>query len=344
MNIGVERKEFLRALRIAAKVAGRGHILSKVKLTDIPTGVSIEATDCSMWFDRQVRGRVYEGGSVLVDLKSAIKVVRALTSKTVTIWSGDGNDVLIGDIRVESADPAEFPSRPEFPTTHLQYIDSYVLKQGLEWTAIAASRDVSRAALQCVHLRNGHLIASDGKRLAEYAIDLEGEWSLPLGAVAPIISVLDTSVMITVEHDAYTMMVRTPDSVFYTRQAEGIFPDYESLIPTKFDCEWHMHGPELRSAVQAVAAGQDKKQAQITIDTTCCPATMRHGAISVVVNGRAEGAGLQVTFKPSFLEDVLKVLKKRDATIGLQTGKGAAVLSVIGYRYAFMPIVQTNAK
>jgi DNA polymerase-3 subunit beta len=129
------------------------------------------------------------------------------------------------------------------------------------------------------------------------------------------------------------------------RLIEGQMPDYVSLIPNEFVAMIEISARDLLAAVRKAAVLTTRDNAVVSLQ-------FGGGALSIRVSSQDVGSGvvpvalatasgedLEVNFTVQFLSDGLRALGDASIRLGLQKGKGAAVMHAArSFRYAFMPV------
>jgi DNA polymerase-3 subunit beta len=352
MKATCDQQDLLKALRIAKKVTDPKHaVLGHILLRAQDGWLFVRGLDLSTSVEIFVEAHVKEPGSiVLLKASTFVDVVRSLTKESVTITGAWPESIQIAGIALPRGDPEEYPEL--FSTmAEPQYVkvNSEELQKGLSRVSFAASRDVSRQQLMNVAITEGRLVASDGKRLAEYQIPELGA----LQGILPIKAAAAVEGLLKLQHDmsAETLIaikdkiatIQTAVGLVRARLIEGQLPDYLSLIPTTFDTEVTVVAKVLRRLVKQAAAPLAK-------DNKIVALCVREGDLYVESEAVLQGlpvcahsdvVGLQdlaPAFTEAFLDAGLKVAGKETVRIGLNR-KGPTVISEGSWRYVFMPVL-----
>jgi DNA polymerase-3 subunit beta len=302
-----------------------------------------------------------------VDCKRLLDVCRNSKDVEVVISrEPDEYSVSVNGTVLMGHDPEDWPMCPEIepdPERHGWYGDCDHLREGLEAVAVAASKDAFRQQLMGVAWCKGRLVASDGKRLAEYRLTHDREENnddgiVPIGAVKAMVKLLKLDkgrlACLRVRQDTIQAELTTASGRVFCRLLEGQMPDYLSLIPSEFSTEVTGPAKDIMDAVKAVGVVLSKDNQVVTLDANGAIIVRGAGADTgsaqeEIPSAHKSGADVAPHFAVNFLVDGLKACSRLGdgtADIGLQRDRGAAVMfggrrSVSGglYRYAFMPVI-----
>jgi DNA polymerase-3 subunit beta len=152
-----------------------------------------------------------------------------------------------------------------FPSNHSGKIDATHLGRALSAVRYAAAVADFQAVFRGVKLElrptQTRAVATDGFRLAYYHLEvgtgLEGDFIVPAHSVEELLRVLGDGAVelsldesqLSVQHDGYALNLKLMD---------GVFPDYERVIPTNFPVSITLPATQLAEAVARVALMADK--------------------------------------------------------------------------------------
>ncbi len=306
--------------------------------TDLVTFTSIEIS-ATTEFPSVLRG--------LFDARGLLEFAKSVDGELVQFEENIGCSTVSDVVRISVGDAEKTEPRRDvgdFPTapTHAEagdWIPAAPLLRGLKAVAFAASTDESRLQLNSVGVDSGALVASDGKRLAEFVgANTSGKGLIPTKAVKVLLRHLKLEDDVFWTMDGETLRVRGTRGYTYTRLMKGQMPDYASLIPEEFSTDIRVDVKAFRKAVKAASAGLDKDARIVTIKVVEGDVILRSSTATVPVRAEVYGKrNGEWTFSVKFLLDPLAGLDA--VSIGLQADHdGAAVLRSGGLRYAFMPV------
>jgi DNA polymerase-3 subunit beta len=145
------------------------------------------------------------------------------------------------------------------------------------------------------------------------------------------------------------VLMKTERAMIYSRLVEGRFPNYKQVIPTK-----HSHrvpltvGPFL-AAVKQAAIMTDDESKRVRFQFAKKKLTLRaqgveSGQSRVELPIEYDGKGLEISFDPKFVTDMLRVLEP-DTPLTLDMNDSAAPAVFRhdpNYLYVIVPLVETK--
>lgn len=227
---------------------GVNPVLSHVLIKTTKSGIDVFATDYDIGLKGSYVAGVGEEGTVTLHGRMMYDIVRQLPDEEVLFrYSGSGRcEVACGksNFKLSTIDPEEFPQEPEFPMDKLVNIDTEMFKDMLKKTSYAISQNESRMTLNGiffdVYPNKLKMVATDGHRLSfvSRSVDLPIKEQMPV--IIPRKAVLEIMKLLE-EEDGSLQMVRAENRIFFkkgtllffTREVEGSFPNYEQVVPYK---------------------------------------------------------------------------------------------------------------
>jgi DNA polymerase-3 subunit beta len=374
MIVYIRTKPLKKALAVAAKLAGRRQtipVLEAVHLRFSLDGLVIQATDLSTFVELKVpvdkcyhfrKGEEIEAAPSeyeerLIPFRHLYDFVRAWKEGEfikITTQKDDSIEIQSGGgfLKIAGFPVADWPVFP-LDTSDGPTYTAPTLRKALKMVKVAASTDKKRPeVLYGVSIVGSSLVASDGKRLAEYKLELggTGDGTISAGAVKvldPFLGFLDRDEFVrVVVQNGNLYLFQSTGGRFVTRLLEGQFPDYLNLVPKleEFDALATFDVKGALPAFKAAAVGLEEDEAQdpyvgLVTDDGAPHATLISGkgttTFPAVQTGNYRG-----NVNPFFLLDALKAIGKGKAVLGLKGERGPHVLGLGAFRYVFMSVVK----
>ena len=345
--------DLLTALRIAKRLTLPQHsVLSHVLLEAKEQTLTIQAMDLTSAVELWLSAEVEEEGRAILPARELLDLVRSLPKGTVTIGT-DGIQVEVGGVTFTPAvDCEDFPEqRKDAPDAKIITLDADEFQEALRSVSFCASRSEDRQQLMSVAVVPGALVASDGKRLAEYKLhELQTDRGIiPLAAVTAVEALLKLKsttpreVGFVVDAKSAAAAIYTPCGTVTTRLIEGQLPDYVSLIPTTSEVQVLCRADALRKVIAQAAATLEPKNRVVRLDTrmgTLRIASEATAGLEVEAVSTLTGEdNFSASFTADFIIDGLKLWKKDPVVLAVNGGHKATVMSIGSWRYAFMPVM-----
>ena len=337
LRVTVSRDELAQKLGIVARgVSSRTavQILSGILLRSERGQLHLAATDMELSLRASLPANVESEGSVVVQGKILVDLVRQLPGNDVLIEHGAEDGVLkitsgASKSQIHTFKAADFPRLPELD------VQLHALKAGAVLETIgrvrrAASRDESRPVLTGILVRfePGKLVmaATDSYRLSvkETAIDDQ----LPeLEAIVPA-RALEELQRIAAGAEMLELGVRENQVIFgadgvwlTTRRIDGQFPNYKQLLPDTFEHVVALNRLEALDVVRRTSVLAQRNS----------PLRLRFAEGELVISSQTQDVGesreslpiqyvgepLEIGFNAEFLRDGLDSVEGDEVTINL---------------------------
>lgn len=341
-------KEILRCVRIEAK-------------SDV---VLLSATDLEMSLRCAVtQVEVAEPGESLVVADTLSRIVRECADEVLSLETGGNHLHLRGagsHFQIVTHDAEEFPPVPSLEGAPDFSVDGAQLQRLLEWTVFAAARESTRYAINGVLWEvEGDklvLVATDGRRLSLARGKLTSPSKAPCKAIIPskALSMLtrlisDPATPVDVRITQNQMIARVGRAVLGTALAEGVFPDYQKVIPEDCNRTAELKTLDFQSALKRAALLTNEESRGVRLaftdgDLTLSSRAPEQGEATVSIPVRYRGEEIHIGFNPIFLLDVLKVTPEGELTFCFKDPNRPGVFRVNDdLIHVVMPVNLTSA-
>jgi DNA polymerase-3 subunit beta len=236
-----------------------------------------------------------------------------------------------------------------------------VLSELIDKTIFCTSKEESRFVLGGIFFEpfkeEGKLraVASDGHRLVYLEREVEGLEEADLGegfivarkAAKQMEAIADEELVVKLAFVNNYVVLRTPNSVFFSRTIEGTFPDYKSVIPTSNENILKVDRKLFIDALKRVSlvATERFKPVAITLKEEEIVLTSQEtemGKAEIKLSAEYQGQPLSVNYNAQYLLDALENMKSEE--IEMKIGEERTPAVITGYRdegflYLVMPMV-----
>ncbi|MDR2860542.1 MAG: DNA polymerase III subunit beta [Elusimicrobiota bacterium] len=296
--------------------------------------IKLSATDLEIAVQCHIKGEILEEGSITIPAKRFADIIKELpqdaeieikadeVSNQINIKSGKSKFNLMG-ISV-----TEYPKIPDFPKENNFSISKDIFIDMLKKTVFAVSKDSQRFVLTGVYfvIENGTLkmAATDGRRLAYIMTEgidakVKNKAIVPSRAISDIIRLFSSDIKdetIKVGLSENRCAVEIDDITFLSTLVEGIFPNYEQVIPKKSDISVRINVKETLAAVRQMSLLTGDK---MTADrSSCVKFAFDKNILKVSASTAGVGSGetemeieynneaTEISFNPTFVKEVLQ--------------------------------------
>jgi DNA polymerase-3 subunit beta len=355
MRFTIERAKLLKTLSHVQSIVEKRNtipVLSNVRIEALGDGISFKATDMDTEITEIVDAKITETGATTAPAHMLYDIVRKLSdgSQVELIYPDDKGQLTISSGRSKFSLPTiaveDFPviSDDKLPTSFVMSKDD--LKDVIDRTQFAASTEETRYYLNGLYIHSKkegasevlRVVATDGHRLAcvesplpQGAEDLKGV-IIPRKTIGEIRKLLDdTSVeTVTVEISDNKVRFSITDINLTSKLIDGVYPDYERVIPTDNDKSLELSVKELAAAVDRVSVVAERTRAikmlthpnKVTIVTS----SPDLGSASEDLEAKYDHEALEIGYNFRYLLDILAEVKGENVRISFADASSPSVI------------------
>ena len=330
--------------------------------------LTLHATDLEMSITTRIGAMIEEEGATVVPFKLLSGLARSLAPDRVDleIVEPDEDDPTHGMkgnrmlqikcgksvTNVTVADPADFPPTPEVPDEINVAIEVSKLRTAIGMVVPAAATEPTRPVLTAVHmtLQNDvlEMAAADGFRLSMYRDRLSADLEENISVNVPARSISEVQ-RLAGRHDGTVRMAMSrvdPATVRFTMDQTvlvsqlivGQFPNYEQLIPDRYETRVIVELEDFRRATQSAAVlAKDNSSNIVRLESELNP---DEETGTMVVSGRSEeightrnefqveqidGPGGRIAFNVRYLESLINTMGKGRLAMEINDSSAPAV-------------------
>lgn len=304
---------------------------------DITIESALEAADSNYGLS------IEEPGAIVLPARFFNEVIKKLPDKQATIEVFNGLQVRItsgtAEFTINGQDANNYPHLPEVESENTVELASDMLREVIDQTRIAVSKQESRPILTGIHvmLNNGILtaVATDSHRLAQRKVELPETAGLDFDIVLPGVSMTELAKMISDEKDGVKMQITENQALFifgnthfYSRLLEGNYPETSRLIPETSDTRLEITASDLLASIERASLLSHESRnnvVKLTVNPENKIATVS-GTSADVGNVEEEinadqivGNPLEISFNPDYMRDALKSFGQTKILISFTT-------------------------
>lgn len=312
-----------------------------VILTGSDADITIESTlDAS---DSSYGLSIEEPGAIVLPARFFNEVIKKLPDKQATIEVFNGLQVRItsgtAEFTINGQDANNYPHLPEVESENTVELASDMLREVIDQTRIAVSKQESRPILTGIHvtLNNGILtaVATDSHRLAQRKVELPETADRDFDIVLPGASMTELAKMIADEKDGVKIQITENQALFifgnthfYSRLLEGNYPETSRLIPESSDTRLEITASDLLASIERASLLSHESRnnvVKLSVNPENKIATVS-GTSADVGNVEEEinadqivGNPLEISFNPDYMRDALKSFGQTKILISFTT-------------------------
>jgi len=341
VRIACNRRALHDALQhVGRVVSGRTTlpILSNVLLEGGGQRMRVVAYDMELGAESWVEVEVQEEGAVTVPARLLSDIVAGLPEATVEMGSRDRSILELkcgsSEYSINGLPAEEYPVLPEVEGEVSFEIEQGALKEMIQNTIFAVSRDETRAILTGVLLawdgKRVKMVTTDSYRLALRTAPEEGVREVSAGekwaAIIPARALQELNRMLEPEAEAGPVKVQasTQRIMFeagpyrlLSRLIEGQFPNYERIIPTEAERTITVNREALLGAIKRAALVARAEASKLVFVAEGEGLTIQAesgdvGKAREELGAKIEGEGMTIAFNAEYLMDALGVMDSEE--------------------------------
>ena len=342
-------------------------ILTNVKIDANLQMVKISGFDLSVGIQSQFTGDIEEIGSIAIPAKLLSDVISKIPESDVTLDDTKTGEYLLTIssgttvIKIQGCSADEFPDLPiEQGASYKFPVDSFLA--GINGSIVACSQDETKYILQGVNLKVSAqtvtFAATDGHRIGkvvalspsstENHISEEYQLTIPSVALQRIRAMLGKAEKLEMRYSSDQITFQSEDWLLTSRILDGIYPNYESLIGTKFERSIALSRLTLIKSLERLsifASHENLVKLAINSETSNIRLSTSNelGSNGIEeVHGNISGTSIDVAFNIKYLLEGLKTLVTDTILMKMNGNLHPVVFSTTNYSpeglYLVMPV------
>lgn len=369
MNVTIAQSTFERALSLAARaVPSRATLptLTHVLLQAEPGRLKIAGTDLNLAIISWEEALVSEPGGITVPARPLAEFISVLPDEAIHLrvdretWT---LHIVCGsyETSMKGLDPEEFPILPDIEGEGF-VLDPEDFRRAIEQVIFAAAADETRPILTGVLIRRDEgregtrsettvtLAAADGYRLSVKTLPVLRAPEGPFSAIVPASALKEVSRILKDENEPTSMMAlrgrnqvgfRLSQAIVLSQLIEGQFPDFQAIIPKRWETRIEIPREALWKACKALSVfareasnavrlaltpGEGNQMGQVRLQSR----SPEKGETRVAIDALVEGNRLEIAFNVRFLMDVLEAVEGDRVVFEMTTPQSPVKVQSVG--------------
>lgn len=366
MNFICNRELIQKCITSAERVTGKNSslpILNSVLITTNKNSLIIRATNLEVGVEFQIPAEIKKEGSVAVSGSFFSNILSNIPDEENIAISVIDNVCKIitknKNITVKGSIPDDFPTIPVITDGESFTIQSQLFIQGVKAVIMSSAISDIKPEISSVYIyqkeKSLFFVATDSFRLAEKKIKYEGD-KISQGIIIPIKNIieivkifenLNENILIKITKTQISCVSKT---VYITsRVIQGIYPDYEQILPKNNTTEVVMLKQDLINTLKLSTLFSDKfNKIQFIINPTqkkCLINTKNSdiGETEASLTVTMSGEPIEISLNGKHLFDCLNVINEDSIIIQFNGSNKPAVIKGLGdqsFTYLTMPLTK----
>lgn len=363
MFFKVQKDIFLEKLQLVANILPQRTtlvVLGNVKINAQKKAITLSTTDLDISLDTTFTADVKEPGSTTVPGKRLLETVRDLPPCELEIKIIDDFVELRYDrgvFKMPAIPVDEYPEIPEITTEKHFSFPSNFLKNSVQKTAFAVSKEPGRRALSGIHWNisqnEANMVATDGRKLALYKCSIKNKENIkvniPPKALKTLINYIgDDETNIDIKFDETKIGFYLKDTTIIARLIEEVFPDYTQVIPKDNNKILSISRTELLDALKRVSIYSDSTSHLVSLEIN--PESVKVFTETELGSGEEHlkatfsDEKMTINFNASYLSEILRNIDEDTVSFNIGTPKTAVIITQQEKKkeeliYLLMPII-----
>lgn len=372
MYFQVDKQKLSTAIQIVQRAAATSTnmpILSGIYLKAAGDQLEIRATDLDFGIEYTLPVKVREEGEIVLPAKYLTEMIRRFNPGEVALNVEEGGYTAHIKAGRASFDllgfpPAEYPVRIPIAGEKAWQVEQSLLREMIEKTAFAASKDSLRPILTGVLMSfkedSLELVATDSHRLAFYRTPLaektEGEEHLvvPAKTLEELLRniLAEEEETVTISTGSGQIFFQVPGVTMTSRLLEGNFIDYRQVLPTNYETRVRVNTGEFLAGVERAAVLTHDKASSIRIEMDeaglrLFANTPEVGQVEEEIRALVQGEDVIISFNSRYLMEVLRVFSAEELFLDITGSVSPGIIRPVqardDYLHLIMPVTTRAA-
>ena len=332
MHITFPKANLQKAINVLQKVSQNktsSNLPGAIYITTKNGQVELQGNDFELGIRLTIDGDIKEPGTLVVGSRYFQELIRKLPGDTIELYKPeDGNSLTItsgsSEFNLVTLHPDDFSLVEQIHDQNHVNIDSFAMKELIDLTNYAAATDEDRpvftGALLEIKENEVTMVATDTHRMAVKKITIDEPATTPMRAIIPTKTLAEVSRLLPTDNPAMiniiwnrTQIVFNFESIYIiSRLIEGIYPEYEKVIPSQFDSSAVIDRREFAGAVDRVSLlakdisynviRYDWAESNVTLSTQNTEIGMAKEDVAV----EFKGTPFTISFNGRYISDILR--------------------------------------
>jgi len=366
MKFTVDRSTFIEGVQKTLGIVERRTtlpILNNILIETHDDFIRIAATDREIGMIADYNATVETPGSITVPAKKLHEMIREIDGEQVSFSLRDNNriDITCEQVafRIPGINADEFPALEASLPQDYSDVSTFLFRDMVGKTYFAISQDEMRPTLSgvCFTLRDGEMemVSTDGHRLAlsrkkgdnfSQCHDVPGV-IIPRKGVLEIRKLLETSDdVVRIAVDEKTFFLKTNRTLLRINLIDGVYPDYEKVLPTDDGVVLKVEKSQLLHALRRMSVMSSDRFSGVKIrlennkmflDSTNPDVGEAHDEITIDYTGDI----FEVGYNVRYLIDAIDVISDDEIIFEVRKDRGPGVIRPAGsdgYMCVVMPV------
>ncbi|SFS04774.1 DNA polymerase III subunit beta [Anaeromicropila populeti] len=363
MQIICNRSTLLNSVNIAQKAVPSKTTMTILECLIISAKancIKLTANDMELAIETILDGEIKEEGSVAINAKILLEIIRKLPDSEVVITTNEKYEVTIkcekSKFSIMGKTTDEFPGIPEIKRNNKVTLSQFALKDLIRQTVFSISdtetNKIMTGELFEISESEFKVVSLDGHRISIRKLQLKDSYE-PIKVIVSGKALIEINKVLSGGTDDLVYMYFTEKHVIFefdntivvSRLIEGEYYKIDQMLTNDYETKIIANKKELLNCIdRATLLVKENEKKPIIINISSVQMELRMntsiGSMNEEIDIKKEGKDILIGFNPKFLIDALRVIDDEDVTIYLFNPKAPCFIKDKDetYIYLILPV------
>ena len=363
MKIVCSKSDLLNGVQIVSKAVSNKTTMSILEciMVDTTKGIiTLTANNMDLAIETVIEGQIIERGSIALDAKIFLEIVRKLPDSDITILTDNNYLTTItcekSKFNIIGKSGHDFSYLPAVEREESIRISQFTLKEVIRQTIFSISDNENNKLMtgELFEIKDNVLrvVSLDGFRVSVRKIELKESYS-PKKVVVPGKTLNEISKILNGNADSIVTIYFNPkhivfefdNTVVVSRLIEGEYYKIDQMLSSDYETKVKINKKELLNCIDRatlLVKEGDKKPIIISINDENMELKINStlGSMNEEIDIKKAGKDLMIGFNPKFLIDSLKVIDDEEITLFMVNSKAPCFIKdeAENYIYLILPV------
>lgn len=360
MKVTCSKSNLLNGLQIVSKAVSSKQtsmsILECILMEATANEIKLTANDTEIGIETVFEGKSEEPGTIALDAKLLLDIIRNLPENDITISVDDSLNVTItcekSTFHIVGRDGREFSYLPVIEKNDSIVISEFSLKEIIRQTIFAINVNDSNKMLsgELFEIKGNVLrvVGMDGHKIAIRKITMKDTYAdkrviVPGKTLNEIVKILggDTSKDVTISFTDKHVLFEFDNTIVVSRLIEGNYFNIDQMLSSDYETKISVNKKEMADCINRaslmVNEGDKRPVIMIITDNQMeMKINSSKGSLDEFVETKKEGKDIMIGFNPRFLLDTLKVIDDEIIDVFMVNAKAPCYIKAADGSYVYM--------
>jgi DNA polymerase-3 subunit beta len=358
MKIKCTKSELLHGVNTVSKAVPTRTTMPILEciLLDATNILTLTGNDMELGIESKVNAEIMEQGSIALDAKIFLEIVRKLPDNFVTIETDDNNQTTIicekSKFNISGKSGLEFAKLPHIEKNKSIAISSFNLKEIIRQTIFSISDNENNKLMTGelfeISEDNFKVVSLDGHRISMRNIKLDKSYE-DIKVVVPGKTLIEISKILSGEVDDIVniyfsdkhILFELDKAIVISRLIEGEYFKISQMISNDYETKITLNKKDMYNCIDRASLlikEGDKKPLILTIDDTGMKFKVETsmGSSNEELDVKKDGKNIIIGFNPKFLIEALRVIEDEEISIYMVNPKAPCYIRAAEEKYIYL--------